>query len=92
MQYLSCKDLAITYEKKGDKEQAIRWYKKSLEELGENVWEMWNWYGVIEDCAAVCLRLGGNKEAASIYNKLITKNPNNKKVGEWRSKLRQTGY
>lgn len=90
--HLAYRELAELYELAGEKRNAVDCYKRSLEELGENVWEMWNWYDLIEDYADACLRLGGNKDAAAILNKLISKNPNNKKIGEWRSKLRQTGY
>ena len=90
--HLAYRELAELYELAGEKRNAVDCYKRSLEELGENVWEMWNWYDLIEDYADACLRLGGNKDAAAILNKLISKNPNNKKIGGWRSKLRQTGY
>ena len=76
----------------GEKKNAVDCYKKSLEELGEQVWDMWNWFGSIEDFADACLRLGENKDAATILKKLISKNPNNKKIGEWKAKLKQTGY
>lgn len=90
--HLAFRELAQLYELAGEKRNAVDCYKKSLGELGEQVWELWNWYDIIVDYADACLRLGGNKDAATILNKLISKNPNNKKVGEWRLKLKQTGY
>jgi len=90
--HLAFRELAQLYELAGEKRNAVDCYKKSLGELGEQVWELWNWYDLIVDYADACLRLGGNKDAATILNKLISKNPNNKKVGEWRLKLKQTGY
>lgn len=90
--HLAYRELAQLYELAGENKNAVGCYKKSLEDLGEQVWEMWNWYDLIEDYADACLRLGENKDAATILNKLISKNPNNKKIGEWKSKLKQTGY
>ncbi len=89
--YFLSRKLAETYEKAGERFQAIVWYKKALENLGDGAW-LWNWLDITQDIADACLRLGAKADAAMIYKKLISKNPNHKNVDVLKEKLRQTGY
>lgn len=89
--YISYKDLAETYEQKGDKAQAISWYKKAAGEWG-NIDNKNSWGWATLELADAYLRLGYNKEAAEIYRYFIHKSPDDANCSDWRTKLRKTGF
>lgn len=89
--YYSSLLLARAYEQAGDVPLAIEWNRKTLRHLGD-AWLLWNWYDISVEIADSFLRLGANKDAATMYRQLINKHPNHEKVGELRKKLKQTGY